>query len=232
MTQSLDKPHAPDKGRVTAIDAVTADTRILRITPDNPDLMRFSPGQYMHLSMGEHDFRPYSIASAPHKNDLEFHIRDSGQGLSHHAVHHLAIGDEVSLQGPFGVAFSFPAGKALVLIAGGVGISPVKSIVEAALDARLDIDSAPQLHVIWGVRDAGHLYLDAHLKNLAQKHANFTYTPVIAASVADAVDNFYPSLENTALYLAGPKPMIDATLPVLLSKNAQKDYIFSDAFTL
>lgn len=228
MTQSIYTPHAPDKGRVTAIDAVTVDTRILRITPDNADLTKFSPGQYMHLSMGTHDFRPYSIASAPHKGDLEFHIRDSGQGLSHHAVNHLALGDEVSLQGPFGVAFSFPVGKSLVLIAGGVGISPVKSIVEAALDA----GSAPQLHVIWGVRDVGHLYLDAYLKNLAQKYANFTYTPVIAASVADAVDNFYPSLENTALYLAGPKPMIDATLPVLLSKNAQKDYIFSDAFTL
>lgn len=204
----------------------------------------FAAGQYAVLNFSQagqvHETRPYSIASAPQQPYLEFHIRNTGRGVSAHAATALKPGDSVAVEGPFGKS-PLVAGdsRPLVLLAGGVGIAPVKSIVDCALAQA----GARPLQLYWGAADRGQLYLDDYFRGLAARHAHFAYHPVLlegaagpeyrqgyvgAALAADMPGGF----AGHSFYLAGPTPMIDATLPLLLESGAQKDYIYSDAFQL
>lgn len=234
-------------GRVVGIHDVSPDTRKLTVEIDNRQRLPFAAGQYVHLKVPGFDHRPFSIASAPHEPLLEFHIKNNGQkdgkSLSAHIVQELKPGSPISLEGPLGknhwrAEDSALAGRSLLALAGGLGIAPLKSIIESCLHNR----AHPPVHLYWGARFRGQLYLDDYFRDLTRKYPRFSYVPVLsdepagsgyrtgftAAAVAEDFDN----LAGLTVYMAGPLPMIEATLPLLLQKGAEEDYIFSDGFTV
>ena len=167
---------------------------------------------------------------------LEFHIKSTGPG-SHHATHDLNPGDPVAVEAPLGEHYWRPVDKPVLLLAGGLGIAPVKAVTEAAL-AR----STPHpLHLYWGVRDDSALYLEDHFKKLARQHAHFHFVPVLSddgqdagpyrtGTIGTALSEDFETLEGFAAWLAGPPAMVEHTLPVLLQKGMAREDLFSDAF--
>lgn len=217
---------------VEAVRDVHPDIRILRIRPTDASVA-WRAGQYMELVFAGLPARPYSIANAPQGNPagvLEFHIRRSGTGgVSEHAVTRLKTGDTLTLRGPFGNAAMIPGdAMALLLIAGGVGLPPLKALVEDALQNR------PQTPVTlyWGVQTRADLYLGDEFRALAQTHPQFKFVPVIhdeaGQNVGDAVAADYGDLSSFRIYLAGSSAMIASILPQLHSHGAHPDYIHGD----
>jgi CDP-4-dehydro-6-deoxyglucose reductase len=223
-------------GRVIGIHDVSPDTRKLTIEIDNKQRLPFSAGQYVHLALPGFDKRAYSIASAPHEPLLEFHIKNSGQGISSHIVDALQPGSPITVEGPLGHSHWRAEARPVVVLAGGLGIAPMKSIIEACLHDR----AHPPVHLYWGAKAHSQLYLDDYFRDLAKKYPRFSYIPVLSDEKTDsryrsglvghAVAEDFGTLAGTSIYMAGPLPMIDATLPLLLHKGAEEDYIFSDAF--
>lgn len=223
--------------RVVDIEDVMSDTRILRIELAQRQPFKFRAGQYAHLRFGAWPARPYSIASAPADALLEFHIRRAGQGgLSDALLAETRPGSALSIEGPFGESYWRGAARPLLALAGGLGIAPLKSILETHLATA---GSAP-CHLYWGVRDEGQLYLDRHFRGMAQKYPHLSYIPVLSESegsadlrrgfVSEALAEDFPHLGDFDIYLAGPAPMVAATLPALLDLGAEKERIFSDAW--
>lgn len=235
---STDKSSAPAyAARIIGVEDVMADTRILRVELEGRQRLKFTAGQYAHLRLGDLPSRPYSIASAPSEDFIEFHIRRGGTGgLSDKLVEDTKPGMSIMLEGPFGSSYWRGGDRPMLALAGGLGIAPVKSILETHLAAA----GSPPCHLYWGVRSADQLYLDRHFRSLAQKTARMTYIPVI--SDADAAQNLRSGFVTQALaedfshlgefdiYLAGPPPMVAATLPALLDMGAESSRIFSDAW--
>jgi len=223
-------------GRVIGIHDVSPDTRKLTIEIDNKQRLPFSAGQYVHLALPGFDKRAYSIASAPHEPLLEFHIKSSGQGISGHIVGALQPGSPITVEGPLGHSHWRPEARPVVVLAGGLGIAPMKSIIETCLHDR----AHPPVHLYWGAKAHAQLYLDDYFRGLAKKYPRFSYIPVLSDEKTEphyrtglaghAVAEDFETLAGTSIYMAGPMPMIDATLPLLLHKGAEEDYIFSDAF--
>ena len=232
-------------GRVIGIHDVSPDTRKLTVEIDNKQRLPFSAGQYVHLALPGFDKRPYSIASAPHEPLLEFHIKSSGikdgTSLSTHIVEALQPGSPITLEGPLGRSHwraleDAEAARPVLALAGGLGIAPLKSIVEACLHDR----AHPPVHLYWGAKMRAQLYLDDYFRGLTRKYPRFSYIPVLSDEKNDAqyrtgfigaaVAEDFETLSGTHIYMAGPAPMIDATLPLLLHKGAEEEYIFSDAF--
>jgi len=228
-------------GRVIGIHDVSPDTRKLTVEIDNKQRLPFSAGQYVHLAVEGFEERPFSIASPPHEPLLEFHIKSTGRGLSAHIIEELKPGSPITLKGPLGSShWRAEAVRPLLALAGGLGIAPLKSIIEACLYDR----SHPPVHLYWGARARAQLYLDDYFRALARKYPRFSYIPVLSEEKDDtdsgppyrtgflghAVAEDFETLSGLSIYLAGPGPMIEATMPLLLHKGAEEDYIFSDGF--
>lgn len=221
--------------RITGIDDVATDTRVLRMELENRQRLPFAAGQYALLSADGHDARPFSIASTPDAAYLEFHIRSAGQGLSDFLVSAARLGTTLSIEAPFGNSHWRASDRPLLALAGGLGVAPIKAILETQLAAA----GSPPCHLYWGVRAADQLYLDHPFRSLAQKYPRFSYIPVLSDDadptyrtgfISDAVIADFDTLAGFDIYMAGPPPMVAATLPALLHHGAENDRIFSDAW--
>lgn len=226
-------PPRQYQGRVTGIDDVLPDTRVLKISLDNRTVVPFQAGQYARLSFGGMEARPFSIASAPGLPEIEFHIRNTGKGDGARALEELAMGTTVTVEAPFGNHHWRPSLRPILALAGGMGIAPIKSI----LSAHLADGSHPPARLYWGVRDASQLYLDRHFQTLTREYPRFGYIPVPftdggskyrSGAVAPHVVEDFPTLSEFTIYMSGPPAMVENTLPLLLQHGADAAHIFCD----
>lgn len=227
-------PTVPHTYQARVIDAgdVAADTRIIKAMLDHGQRLPFLAGQYAMLRLPGADPRPFSIASAPGAENIEFHIRSLGHGFSAQAVESLLPGASFAIEAPFGDAYWRPSDRAILLLAGGMGMTPMKSIIEH----HLQTDPSRPVHLYWGARQQGQLYLDSHFRGLAQRHASFSYIPLTEDGsgglrqglIAPALKEDFDSLHGLDIYLSGPPAMTAALLPQLLQSGAEKDRLFGD----
>jgi CDP-4-dehydro-6-deoxyglucose reductase/ferredoxin-NAD(P)+ reductase (naphthalene dioxygenase ferredoxin-specific) len=227
-------PHRYD-GRVLSVDSVAADTRIYKIEISGGARVDFRAGQYAMVYAGDIEPRAFSIASAPHLPYVEFHIKNTGRGISAYIFENWQPGAAVRFEAPFGDHYWRPSSRPLLALAGGVGIAPLKAIIEAHFDHAAQSPA----HLYWGVRDEAHLYLDTLFRDMQKKHPQLHYVPLLAQGpshtlrtgfVGPTAAHDFPTFAGFNVYMAGPAAMVEATLPLLLKHGAEKDFIFSDAF--
>jgi CDP-4-dehydro-6-deoxyglucose reductase/ferredoxin-NAD(P)+ reductase (naphthalene dioxygenase ferredoxin-specific) len=234
-TSSQDTPRRYT-GTIAAVEAVAADTCIFKVMVADQGRIPFRAGQYAMLYADGLEPRAFSIASAPHLPFVEFHIKNTGHGISGHIFQNWKEGGEITFEAPFGDHYWRASSRPLLALAGGVGIAPLKAIIEAHFDHAAQSPA----HLYWGVRDEAHLYLDGFFRGLQKAHAQFHYVPLLAQGdgksrirtgfTGPSVAKDFPTLAGFNIYMAGPAAMVEATLPLLLKHGAEKDFIYSDAF--
>jgi sulfhydrogenase subunit gamma (sulfur reductase) len=133
-------PYRPWPARITSIIDLTDKERLfeLRIIDDDVrDAFTFDSGQFVELSIFGVGEAPISISSAPSKQGfIELCVRKAGDVTS--ALHAKQCGDIVGIRGPFGRGFPFEEmkGSDILLVAGGLGIAPLKSLINHIHDER------------------------------------------------------------------------------------------------
>lgn len=154
----------------------------------------------------------------------------------------LKTGDEVTISGPFGEFHAQPTKNEMVLIAGGAGIAPIRSI---ALD-QLARGTARKISLWYGVRNPAELCFDAQFRGLAARHPNFGYhaaisdphpqtdwngyTGLIHAVVLEHYLKEHPAPEEIEYYLCGPPLMSAAVVEMLGSLGVDEANIRLDDF--
>lgn len=141
------------KAEITNIVTLTALEKLfhLRITdPAERERFSFRPGQFVMLELPGFGEVPISISSSPvSKGHLELCIRRAGlvTGLLHKA----SRGAKVGLRGPFGTSFPMAAmrGHDVLLIAGGLGLAPLRAPIFHVTDNRGDYDD---VHILYGTK--------------------------------------------------------------------------------
>ena len=221
---------------VVHVEQATHDITRLQLAVRGAPLA-FSAGQYAQLSFGDCPARSYSMANRPDDPTLEFHVRHVPEGItSTYVAKQLQPGERVRLQGPFGTAFlREPITRPLVLIAGGSGLAPMKSILLAALDRQCD----RPIHLYHGVREARDLYDAEFIEELSGRHG-FAYVPVLSADagnsgcrtgfVHEVVSHDFQTLAGYDVYMAGPPPMVDAATAVAVELGVDRENVRADAF--
>ena len=203
-------------------------------------LFHWRAGQYASVRFHGQEPRDYSIANRPGDGFAEFHIRHvGGDGASGYVADGLAEGERVEVQGPFGEAwFRRDHPGPVLAVAGGTGLAPMKAVVEDALGTSLERD----VHLYYGCRDEGEIYLERYFIDLARRHPRFRFVTVLSAArpeddpgrrrglVGEAVAADFRSLAGFDCYLAGPPPMIDAVTDLVTAKGAGAGRVFADAF--
>ncbi|MDR3686080.1 MAG: FAD/NAD(P)-binding protein [Coriobacteriia bacterium] len=135
-------PYRPWPARITSITELTETEKLFEfrlIDEEVREAFEFDAGQFVEVSIFGVGEAPISISSAPSKQGfIELCVRRAGDVTS--ALHNKQCGDIVGLRGPFGRGFPFEEmkGHDVLLVAGGLGIAPLKSLINHIHDERHD----------------------------------------------------------------------------------------------
>lgn len=247
------RPAASGPMRFWKGDLVVAET--IRETPSVRTIRLRSPdggplpfahlaGQFIRVSLpidGETVSRSYTIASPPGRDYIDLTVKREANGRASWHVHEmLQIGHRVSVSGPSG-RFTFDKEKenAVLLIAGGVGITPVMSILRDLVDR-----SWPgQIDLIYSIRSADESIFARELDEIAAEHPNVRVHRTITRDAppdwtgrrgridASAIRELVPDAGRRRAFVCGPNEMADAVREQLRAVGIPEWRITIESFT-
>lgn len=131
----------------------------------------FQPGQFLMLSVPHCGEAAISISSAPSVLPLiDLSIRKAGELTA--AVHEMQEGDLVGIRGPFGTPFPLEsfANRDLLFVAGGIGLAPLKSVIDTCLfQSSLEQDAVKSITLIYGSRTPSDIAFQSALSDWQQQ---------------------------------------------------------------
>ncbi|MBT9136124.1 MAG: Anaerobic sulfite reductase subunit B [Firmicutes bacterium] len=214
-------PLLPVNGAVTNIIIESGDVKTFQVKPEAP--FSHLPGQCAMLSLLGIGEALFSITSPPRRDCLEFSIKRVGKLTE--ALHQLEIGDEVGIRGPYGNGFPVEdfMGKNLLFIGGGIGLAPLRSLVQYALDNR---DLYPgKFQLVYGARSMGDLLFIRDIRGNWPEEKDFQVNLSIDAPhqnwdgyvgfVPKYLEQLAPDPDNTVGITCGPPIMIKYVLDTL-----------------
>ncbi|MCC2274386.1 FAD/NAD(P)-binding protein [Streptomyces sp. ET3-23] len=214
--------------RVVESRPETADTVTVRLEPVHEALPPFAPGRFAMVyafGVGE---APVSVAGILPDGGLLHTVRAAG--AVSRALCALAPGAVVGMRGPFGTGWDLPlaAGDDLLVVAGGIGLAPLRPLVQAVL-------AAPQghgrLNVLIGARTPDDLLYRGELDGWARPYCGITVDRPGAGwrgrvgVVTTLLDEALFSPAGTTAFVCGPEIMIRATARDLLHRGLAPDRI-------
>ncbi len=149
------------KAEITNIIELTAQEKLFHVRlvkQHQRERFTFRPGQFVMLEVPGYGEIPISISSAPsNKGFMELCIRKAGRVTS--VLHKARRGAMVGIRGPFGTHFPMAkmTGHSVLLIAGGLGLAPLRAPIFHVTENRTDFD---QVHIIYGTRTPAQLLFD------------------------------------------------------------------------
>lgn len=161
MTERV-REHLPDRFRVTASAPETADTWTFELVPVDPGPFEFLPGQFTMLYAHGVGEVPISISGDPSRPEVLVHTVRAVGPVSR-ALCEIPVGGSIGVRGPFGSAWPVAEaeGGDLLVVAGGVGLAPLRSVVLTAL---ADRDRYGRVTVLYGGRDPASLLYAGELE--------------------------------------------------------------------
>ena len=228
--------------RVEQKHQLSHDVIALKIKLAGDERLQFHAGQYIEFVLQDGKRRAFSIANAPHDDELiELHIRHvPGGKFTDFLFDNMQEKTMLRMEGPLGSFYLREASKKpIILMGGGTGFGPLKAIIEHANYIGLKRD----MHLFMGVRALRDLYMDEMLKDWLTTNKQLKFTPVLSEPmdednwqgdtgfVHQAVANAYDDLSCFDIYMSGPPPMVHAAVDLFTEQHgAQKENIYSDAF--
>ncbi len=219
------KALKPEVAKIEGIVEETPDTKTFQLVLDDPEEhseFDFNPGQVAQLSIMGLGEATFSITSSPsRKETLEFSIKKMGTVTT--ALHDMSEGSKLGLRGPYGNNFPYQEaeGKDLLFIGGGIGLAPLRSLINYVFDHR---EKYGQVDIIYGARSPQDLCFKDELFNdwPAQENTN-VYLTVDAAKKEDQwegnvglvphyLEEINPSPEGMISFTCGPPIMIKFVL--------------------
>lgn len=195
-----------------------------------PKEINWQAGQYMYYSLPhknvdkEGDTRYFTISNAPFEKNIAITTRITESSFKK-ALAALPIGVEIDADGPEG-EFTVPADRDnMVFIAGGIGITPYRSIL-----MQMAHESAVKnIELIYASRDKNAIFKDL-LQDIATKFPTLAIRYVIDPErVDEKLLSSYLSPEKY-FYVSGPEPMAKAISKVLLDLGVEKKKVVKDFF--
>ena len=226
----------PKIGIITGITQETPDVKTFRVNaPEGGKLFEHMPGQCAMVCIPGVSEAMFSITSSPtNKEYQEFSIKKCGTLTDQ--LHSLEVGDEITVRGPYGNNFPVDTelkGKNLLFIAGGIGLAPLRSVINYVLDNRDDYGT---VDILYGSRSMDDLVKLEEIRNVWMNTPGVNVHLTIDREQEgwDGHVGFVPAylkeLEfdtNKTVLLCGPPIMIKFVLQGLLELGFSKEQVYT-----
>ena len=239
--------------RVAEVVPETDEANSIRfvIPAELEEAFRFRAGQHLTLRAdidGAEVRRNYSLCTAPYERDVMVTVKRIAGGLfSNWVGDNLRAGDELDVMTPHGsftTEFDPAAARHYVGIAGGSGITPVMSLIRAALAE----EPESRFTLLYGNRDSSSIIFLEALAALKDRHMDRLEIFHFLAEEEGDIDLFNGMLDRARCdeaidclignpadvdgwFICGPGPMMDAAEGALLDRNIDKERIHIERFT-
>jgi len=215
----------------------TGDTYTLNIRQERK--IKFKAGQFCFLRLNKnklHARHPFTIASSPDEQMLRFTIKNTGRFTE--TASKLQVGEEVLIDGPFGIFTERDSENDLVFIAGGVGITPFISMIRDHLfknkkqnifllycsktkkdiifEKELDSINESWLEIVYILNQ----------DNILKSENNFEYGYITKTIVQKYIKN----PDSSSFYICGPTAMKSATKKILNDLRIPEKNIHTENF--
>jgi len=230
--------HKEHKLKLIKIIGEVPETKTFRVgVPDQN--IPFLPGQFFMVRFEDSTtlHRAYSIASSPtQKNHIDITMNLVGAFTK--KLWQAKIGDYLIFKGPYGkFYFSEDMKNNLVLIGGGLGITPLMSIIRFCNDKKLQ----NRIKFIYSVRTPEDIVYNEEIKKIKDENNNFNYTVTITRPKPehnwtgktgrigeDLLKQNIDNIENSLYYLCGPLEFVKSDITMLETLGAKKEQIKTD----
>jgi ferredoxin-NADP reductase len=230
---------------------MTFETKIIEIIPRTADVtsyrfprppeLTYKPGQYFFITIRQGNkelTHHFSFSSSPTENEhFEFtkKLTDHEYSL---ALKTAKIGDWARIDAPHG-QFTFEGEYSkIVLLAGGIGITPFISIIKNARDKHLEA----KITLFYGCRTENDIAFREELERMQSENMNFKMICVINQPVsewkgetgiitADMIRKTLPDYKENVFYTCGPPPMVKAMETTIESLGLPKNQMKQEYFT-
>ena len=226
----------PKVGVITNVRKDTPDVKTFRVVgTDGKKLFKHMPGQCAMVSVPGVGECMFSITSSPTNEEyMEFSIKKCGCVTE--VIHAMEEGSQVTVRGPYGRNFPVEEdfkGKDLLFIAGGIGLAPLRSVINYVRHYR---NNYGKVVVVYGARSADDLVDFEEIKTEWKNEPNFEVYLTIDRPQEGWDDHvgFVPSYvkelgldPNMTAVLCGPPIMIKFTLAGLLELGFDKSRVYT-----
>ncbi len=127
--------YLPIECEILSVSELTPAEKLFQVRRTDGVPLGHLPGQFIQVSLLGWGEAPISVASSPTRNNFfELGVRRAGTLTG--AMHQLKVGDVIGIRGPFGRPFDLSRmrGKDLLLISGGCGLAPMRSLIQYCED--------------------------------------------------------------------------------------------------
>jgi sulfhydrogenase subunit gamma (sulfur reductase) len=229
-------PLIPEIVVINDIRKDTEDVTTFRVTkPGGGKAFEHMPGQCAMISVPPLGEAIFSITSSPTQKDyMEFSVKRCGAVTEY--LHSLEVGCEIGIRGPYGNNFPVEdvlKGKDLLFIGGGIGLAPVRSVINYVMDNR---ENYGKVDILYGSRTPGDLVFQNDIfENWPSKpNTDVHLTVDRPASGWEGHVGFVPSYvkeigfdTNKVALLCGPPIMIKYTLQTLMEIGFKKEQVYT-----
>jgi NAD(P)H-flavin reductase len=221
----------PSPWRVAAVRREAADVITLGLAPNEP--FEFLPGQFNMLSVPGIGEVPISISGDPAPNTQVLHtIRDVGPVTK--ALCSLRPGQRVGVRGPYGTSWplSVAEGGDLVVVAGGIGLPPLRPALYQALSQR---DRFGRIALLYGARTPADLLFGHELSTWRGRFDVDVHVTVDTASrdwrgdvgvVSSLIPKARFDAATATVFVVGPEIMMRFTVRALQAAGVTDDRVY------
>jgi sulfhydrogenase subunit gamma (sulfur reductase) len=229
----LKSPYLNFEGKIIETRMLSKEEKYFKITLLDGRLLDFEPGQFVMVVIPGVGEAPISISSSPSQvGYFELVVRKVGMFTS--VMHTLDEGDTIGIRGPLGHGISIPTleGHDLLIVAGGIGIIPLRSLINYVMDNRRDFG---RVNILMGCRSPENLLFTDELADW-QKRADINFACTVDRGDPDwkgnvgVITTLIPGTDirsdNTYAIVVGPPVMYKYVINELLKKDLPEDHIF------
>ncbi len=245
-------PPVPTTGRwsgrlrVARVFQETPDVKTFRLMNPLGGVLPFTylPGQFLTLAVLT-DVRlvkrAYTIASSPTQHDyVEVTVKHEAGGVVSGYLHErVREGDLLDCSGPSGsFVFTGRECKCILLVGGGVGITPLMSVVRYLTDRAW----AGDIYLIYSVHTPKDFIFREEIEYLARRHPNFRAVATVSHPegidwvgqtgriTKELITKSVPDLASRYVHVCGPVPMMEAVKKELAELGVPAERIKTEAF--
>ena len=217
--------------KLSRIEIEAADVVSLYVSGKNIKQLGAQGGQFFNwrfLAKDRwHESHPFSLSAAPTNEELRFTVKHLGDATK--TISSIPIGSRVVIEGPYGIftrdmAYQF---KHVTLIGGGVGITPLRGIID-------EIPDSTSISVLYRARSAADLVLKDELDQLA-KERNIQLHYLVGSRTEHPINEvnikrYVPRFADSDVYVCGPESLIQDVISAAKSAGIPKNRVHHEAF--
>jgi sulfhydrogenase subunit gamma (sulfur reductase) len=226
--------YMPTPARIIHVERLTEHEKLFRIELPSSFSLDHRPGQFVEVSVLGIGEAPISISSSPSRTNHSFELCVRAVGKLTDAMHAMKPGSMVGIRGPFGRGFPIERfrGKDILFAAGGLGLAPLRSLINEVLDER---GKFGRIIILYGARSPQDIIFRKELEVWTARSDIETHLTVDRpddtwAGNVGVITTLFPkvkfSARNMVSVIVGPPVMYRFVLMELLGRGIAEGNIW------